>query len=747
MNDNLELDIKGSVDITKKLSQSQILLWHKCNGRIKNAGYGPRISNLYSELSILVLQHFGNECLQSFTSSLSLVAIKASKSDAFLMCQATMLLIKSIPSPKDFTDFHEIVLELARKNPAILRTLFDRGPNIIQQLGFQRWLVWVESGLKLSINDSFRGEQFFNLRSQESKQILYRQAGNFTFQLLERQLRLETRALFGITPILREIYDDKQEVVKHRSSFSGRLFMLPSAYANSGNREVDTYRAASFHLAAHYVYGGRRFKIEKLKPMQIAIISIIEDARVEWLASEKMPGLRNFWRSFHSVSPDGIATAPSLLTRLSRALIDPTFNCSDAWVQKGKKMFFQAQESWSDPRISRLIGNLLGHDLGQLRVQFNAKDYVVNPNYKDDNLGLWDFEQDEMDMSNQNELMVETTEFKQNKSNNGETQKNKEDDNVPEDNETGKLKTARIEEDNGVLITKLPEYDYQRRVLREDWISLYEFKPLNGATNYWQVLEENYSSLIRRTEKLVGAMAMGRKLRLKKQAEGEKLDVDSTIEAAISYRAKKIPDTNIYEGSTPPQRSIAIHLLVDTSASTGEKITSSDRTILDLEKDATGILMKAVDKLGDPIAVTSFCSIGKDQVRIQRIKYFNESLNLLAGMNISGMQSQYSTRMGPVIRYTGESFKNVHALRKLVLIITDGEPSDIDVSDKEYLVHDAKHAVNYLKNLQIDAFCVALGNQAGERANEIFGKSRYVTINNINNLPDQLAKIYLRMTS
>ena len=116
-------------------------------------------------------------------------------------------------------------------------------------------------------------------------------------------------------------------------------------------------------------------------------------------------------------------------------------------------------------------------------------------------------------------------------------------------------------------------------------------------------------------------------------------------------------------------------------------------------------------------------------------------------MNISGMKSQYSTRMGPVIRYTGESFKNVHALRKLVLIITDGEPSDIDVSDKEYLVHDAKHAVNYLKNLQIDAFCVALGNQAGERANEIFGKSRCVTINNIDNLPDQLAKIYLRMTS
>ena len=137
MNDNLDLDIKGSVDITKKLSQSQILLWHKCNGRIKNAGYGPRISNLYSELSILVLQHFGNECLQSFTSSLSLVAIKASKSDAFLMCQATILLIKSIPSPKDFTDFHAIVLELARKNPAILRTLFDRGPSIIRQLGFQ----------------------------------------------------------------------------------------------------------------------------------------------------------------------------------------------------------------------------------------------------------------------------------------------------------------------------------------------------------------------------------------------------------------------------------------------------------------------------------------------------------------------------------------------------------------------------------------------------------------------------------
>jgi len=60
-------------------------------------------------------------------------------------------------------------------------------------------------------------------------------------------------------------------------------------------------------------------------------------------------------------------------------------------VSKGRKLFFEQRAYWNDQAISRTIGGLLGNDMGQMRVQFNYKTFVVEPAYRDDNLGLWDF--------------------------------------------------------------------------------------------------------------------------------------------------------------------------------------------------------------------------------------------------------------------------------------------------------------------------------------------------------------------
>ena len=83
-------------------------------------------------------------------------------------------------------------------------------------------------------------------------------------------------------------------------------------------------------------------------------------------------------------------TAVSLMARLARALIDPAYEDDNPWVAKGRTMFAEAGGALSDPAISREIGNLLGNDLGQMRVQFNFKTYLVEPLYRDDNLFLWD---------------------------------------------------------------------------------------------------------------------------------------------------------------------------------------------------------------------------------------------------------------------------------------------------------------------------------------------------------------------
>src|SRR5262249_17359132 len=134
-----------------------------------------------------------------------------------------------------------------------------------------------------------------------------------------------------------------------------------------------------------------KFLIGRLKPLQIALISLIEDARVEALALRDLPGLRHLWLPFHTATPSLQATAASLMVRLARALIDPSYEDHDAWVSKGRALFAAAADRRTDPMTSREIGGLLGNDIGQMRLQFNAKSYVVEPVYRDDNLALWDF--------------------------------------------------------------------------------------------------------------------------------------------------------------------------------------------------------------------------------------------------------------------------------------------------------------------------------------------------------------------
>src|SRR6267378_4381134 len=85
----------------------------------------------------------------------------------------------------------------------------------------------------------------------------------------------------------------------------------------------------------------------------------------------------------------------------------------DSFVVKGRWMFEARVPRLEDPTISREIGMLLGNDLGQMRVQFNAKTYVVEPVYRDDGLGLWDFGEDAPSSGEPLDLAVDAVRLEQ----------------------------------------------------------------------------------------------------------------------------------------------------------------------------------------------------------------------------------------------------------------------------------------------------------------------------------------------
>lgn len=715
--------------------------------RIKYAGYGRNVFKAYEDAADKITIQIGSAFLQEFTDTVSYLCIKGGKADAVLFCKCAVELRFKNLTENVFFEWQRKISDVAKISPRVCKVLLENNSTTTGSLDLAGWLDWVATGLRYGANSIDNMADYFSLSNQVSLSFFNEHSGTLMFTNIKEQLKLELKSLFDISPEIISNTVKFQSAAKQRSSFSDRFFLLPPTYLGSSKRALKTYQAAVFHMGAHLRYGKKSFEVGQLKPMQVAIVSIIEDARVEMLAGLELPGLNRLWTEFHDAPSSGINTAQRMFERLSRALIDPNFHTDDGWAEKGKRMFYQARDSWDDPRISRVIGNILGNELGQLRVQFNAKDYVPNPVYRDDNNGLWAFPEAPSEDMQAHDLNVDLVEARRPIRGNLKNSNKQEETSENENENYGIAKPSIVDENSGRLIVKLPEFDYLANKLRKDWVSILEYRNILGSSKYLDYIESEYSEVIQKSERLFRSLSLGSSRKLKKQAEGENLDLDASVDALISIRTKTAPEQNIFENRSKPSRSLAIHLLLDTSESTRALVPNSSKSILELEREAAAILLKSFKKTRDPFAITGFSSNGRHDVRIQTVKQFDEEFGISNEMSLAGLASGYSTRMGAALRYCGNSFKKILTDRKLILLVTDGEPSDIDVNDAKYLTFDTKRAVSELKNVQVDVFCVALGKQAGNHAEQIFGKSGCVSINNLSSLPAKLTNLYVKLTS
>ena len=285
--------------------------------------------------------------------------------------------------------------ELALQAPESVEATASRMGEILSGGNISAFESFVAAGLKLAAGDRHRRLKFFTLRDELARRLIERASAGIGFAETERQTKAFVTSLWGRPPLLRSFSGDSGQTVQRRAGIAGPLIRLPDIYRGvHGDAAYSLYKAAAAHAQAHLVFGGPRFPVGTLKPLQIALVTLIEDARIELLAMRQLPGLRKLWSPYHLAVPAGVATAPTLSARLARALFDPFYRDDDSFVGKGRAMFEARLARLEDPAISREIGMLLGNDLGQMRIQFNAKTYVVEPVYRDDGLGLWDFGED-----------------------------------------------------------------------------------------------------------------------------------------------------------------------------------------------------------------------------------------------------------------------------------------------------------------------------------------------------------------
>jgi hypothetical protein len=232
---------------------------------------------------------------------------------------------------------------------------------------------------------------------------------------------------------------------------------------------------------------------------------------------------------------------------------------------------------------------------------------------------------------------------------------------------------------------------------------------------------------------------------LKPWVEGDDFDYRAMLDFAIDKKAGWLPSDRLYIKRLKQQRDVAVLLLVDLSKSTSNWVFGSNQTVLDVEKEAIILFCEALEVLGDKLAIAGFSGTGRLGVDYYRIKDFSEPLNDQVKWRINAMSPQRNTRMGAAIRHGLTELKKVEAMVRLLILLGDGFPNDLDYK-RDYAIEDTRKAASeaFAENIAFKAITVNIA--ADSRLDDLYGDVHHTLISEIRELPDKLLSIYSALT-
>jgi nitric oxide reductase NorD protein len=590
--------------------------------------------------------------------------------------------------------------------------------NLLQMVPLAGLRQWADYGIRNYGHHPDQQRAYFSLQSADSKAVLQRERHGTLLVDNLRSLELYLRALWQDEAMLVP-YATAADAAGQPPYFDSLGMRLPDVQdARAGVSGLDRYRVTLAHMAAHRLWS-QAIIADNYSPMQRLAIECFEDARMDQLTLRRYPGVRHALEALHPTPTEGACNPQThscfrhRLAMLSRALLCRTHAYTDA-----KLITFVA-------RFHDVLANGPSStaDMAALALAFVAKTRLQSDqlpstyfddtevDYRDDNRHLWRF----------HELSDDEDFF--------ETQR------PPVAHDEIKALPSR----------HYPEWDYSSKTYRPEWVSLYEGLHPAGAAAHIDQLLEKHSDLARQLKRMLDGLKPQNRVRQRYQEDGPELDLDIAVRSLIDMRAGCQPDTRVTQSHQTNGRSIAVTLLLDLSESLNSTVPGGQQTVLELSQEAVAILGWAVEQLGDPFAIAGFNSNTRSEVRYQHIKGFDEHWDDGVKARLAAMGAAYSTRMGAAMRHAAHTLGAQKSDKKLLLVLTDGQPHDVDVHDAQLLIEDARQATRELEGQGIFAYCISLDRNADAYVGRIFGH-HHAVIDQIAQLPEKLPQIFMALT-
>ena len=756
-------------EATKVFSARGLDNYVKGAAALRGLGRGHALVNAWIEGAPQVAKEIGEDVVGELATTALVLASKTSGAVIELVLATAPTAAKRLADAALFMQYLQFLNTLVAQAPRGLRPMLGQLDALFGQLtlgGLRRWATW---GAQAHRTEYEAQIAYFGLKSKESLAMLQQERKGTLLVDVQRRINMYLRALWGRDFFMRPTAGDFENREGLRPFIEDYFIHLPDALdAVQGNDGLvdatQLYRAACAHAAAHVVFTRQPISAESLNPWQMAMVALAEDARVEALAVARFPGMRPLWAQLHTTPATQQATAGDWLARMARAWIDPKYEDDHPWIAQGRALMAEAMPRLlaqpHDNSDAWAIGVQLAHSYRELTQgpAFAPRTDGQTAVYRDDNRYFWAF--DGYDFERSVAAGYEPPQQVRKQVNLMEFVNELEVEGAGDDaQEVWVLGTELFPyEDLGVSFNEsegrepvfppvhYAEWDHMIQLERPAWATVQERRPKAGDPTLIDGILSEHRRLIGRMKFILDAMQPQGVQRIRKLEDGDEIDLNAALASVIEMRMGRQPDPRIMMRSVRKTRDISVLVLLDLSHSTNDKVAGQEQTVLDLTRSACALLADAIQKVGDPFAIHGFCSDGRHDVNYWRFKDFDQPYDELAKARLAGMQGQLSTRMGAAIRHATAALKAQRSSKKLLLVITDGEPADVDVRDPQYLRHDTKKAVEAAARNGVTTYCMSLDPRADQYVSRIFGERHYLVVDKVERLPEKLPVLYAGLT-
>ncbi len=326
------------------------------------------------------------------------------------------------------------------------------------------------------------------------------------------------------------------------------------------------------------------------------------------------------------------------------------------------------------------------------------------------------------------------------------------------------------------------EWDFRANDYKPRWCRIAEFPLKEGSPHFFEQTHRKYSGLVGATRRQFEMLKPELFRKMKHLLDGEDLDLDAAIEFLVEKQAGHTPPGKVYWRRNKIERDVAVVFLLDMSASTDEEIARRERRfqptggdsptdvqphlywwanrrmdaagppkrIIDLEKESTVLLIKALETIGDAYGIYGFSGYGRENVEFYVIKDLNEEFSERVKSRIDSISPVRSTRMGPAIRHATTKLAANDAKVKILFLLSDGRPQDHgygrDRTEKDYAIHDTHMALVEAKRKGIVPFCLTVDRYGHDYLKQMCEDLGYAVVADIESLPQRLPMLYRRLT-